>query len=809
MRTPTIIALTTILGLTAWAISRQDTPTTIGPLADGSTRIVSGWKIKPAGSQLILPDMLQRAVTSPDGKTLAVISGGAASHDLHLINPSDGSLRQSIPLGRAQSIGVAWTADSKSIFIAGGNSGRIHHVHINADLTGSSPVAIPVPGTATFQSGLTVSQDGSVAYVSDIATNQIHRIVVATSEVKSVTLSPRMRPGAMTLSSDGTLLRVCMWGNSEVVSYDASSLTEGAHWAVDSHPNDIIERGLELWITCGNADTVARIYTPTGLITERIITKLIPTALTGSTPSALALSPDGSLLAIALSDANAVQLVNVDKPGLSVTKGFVPTAHYPTAVAFSMNGKRLFIGSGKGLGTGPNPGLPSLEVDETKSQANKLGGFQGRPYPYIAKLLKGILQTVDVPSPDILSAYTRTVMDNSPYGNPPAAVDPKTTSLPVKRGDPSPIKHVIYVIKENRTYDQVFGDMKKGNGDPSLCIFGEDIAPNHRSLANTYVLFDNFYACGEVSVDGHHWSNGAFVPDSMQRLWPAGYGSKGTAPIRFGDFNDPLSTNPKGRIWDMAAAQGLDYRTYYYHTTKKTLVEWNQARGRGERDYLAIDIFLREFATFEKNGAVPSLMVMALSEDHTRGATPGAPTPAASVASNDYALGKLVEAVSKSSVWKDTAIIVLEDDAQNGPDHVDAHRTVALVISPYTRRGIVDSTFYNTTSALRTIELLLGLDSMSPFDATATAMHKAFGLQVDTTPYVAITPKASLDAKNPPKSALLKIQGTLDFSAPDRMDTAGEDRLNRVLWHAMKGINTPYPGVVHSPLTGRNGALLH
>jgi hypothetical protein len=303
-----------------------------------------------------------------------------------------------------------------------------------------------------------------------------------------------------------------------------------------------------------------------------------------------------------------------------------------------------------------------------------------------------------------------------------------------------------------------------------------------------------------VSVDGHHWSNAAFVPDSMQRLWHAQYGAKGSPPIRYGDFNDPLANTPAPRLWDRAAEKGLTFRTYYYHTNKNRSDEWAEARAKGVRDHLAADIFLRDLAAWEQDGKMPHLMVMALSEDHTKGLTPGAHTPQASVASNDLALGKIVEACSKSKYWKEMAIFVVEDDAQNGPDHVDAHRTVALAISPYTRKaGRLDSTFYNTTSMLRTIELLLGLDPMSPFDASATPMSAAFGIQPDTTPYQCRPAKIDVDAVNPPRSALAEMSKHLDFSAPDRLSVDDEQLLNRVLWHQAKGMNVPYPALVRRP----------
>ncbi len=464
-------------------------------------------------------------------------------------------------------------------------------------------------------------------------------------------------------------------------------------------------------------------------------------------------------------------------------------------VATSADGKRIFVGCGKGWGTGPN------------AQTRPIDPVAPEGYPYIAELLHGVLSTIEVPDSKQLATYTKQVYANTPYADtlldiPAHAPRPGSNAIPARPGQPSPIKHVLYIIKENRTYDQVFGDLKDangkrlGNGDPELCLFGEEVSPNHHALAREFVTLDNLYANGEVSVDGHHWSNGAYVLDSMQRTWPSQYGGKGGAPIRSGDFDDPLADTPAGRIWDLCERAGVPYRIYYYHVDKRRSDAWSRARVAGVRDYLAADIFVKEVQSWEKSGDMPHFMVMALSEDHTRGTRPGNHTPKACVASNDLGLGKIVEACSKSKFWKEMAIFIIEDDAQNGPDHVDAHRTVALVASPYTRRHTVDSTFYTTCSLLRTMELILGLPPMSQYDAAATPLYAAFTNRPDVTPYKCLPARIDLNAMNTPRSFGAAVSLKLDLDEPDHLTVQDEDSLNRVLWHSIKGEQTPYPGIV-------------
>ncbi len=815
----------------------------------------NGWKITPAGQHAVLGDMLLGCAPSPDGTLLALTNGGADAHHIYLVDSATGKVRQTLPVARAQS-GLAWSRDGGTLYVSGGNSGRIHVLsrRANGSFETSAPLVLPdieekpaqdsIKGAA-YLSGLALSADGQTLFAANLATDTIYALALDAESGAVPNSSPpsgnganakdanakdaaekpvvvrakrlleaRARPGCVRLSPDGSTLYVSLWGAGSVLALDPPQLETKRTLAAGRHPNDLLfsRDGRRLFVSCGNDDAVLALDPITGQASERIAMTLTPRAPAGATPSALALSPDERTLFVANSDNNAVAVVDVSRTGRSVVRGFIPTAYYPTTVAVSPDGKRLFVGSGKGLGTGPNappralPGTPLSPPDQ----------FAPRNYPYIATLLSGVLSTVAVPDETRLAIYTRQVLSNTPYRDallqrPAQAPRPGTNPIPSRVGDASPIKHVLYIIKENRTYDQVFGDfrdkngVRRGNGDPALTLFDEEVTPNHHALAREYVLLDNFYANGEVSVDGHHWSNGAYVPDAMQRTWPAQYGGKGAPPIRYGDFGDPLAETPGGRIWDLCERAGLSYRTYYYHTDKNKSEEWAQARRAHERDFNLADIFIKDLKGFEAGNNLPRFMVMALSEDHTSGTRPGAFTPKACVGSNDLGLGKIVEACSRSKFWKQMAIVVLEDDAQAGPDHVDAHRTVALVISPYTRRSHVDSTFYTTVSMLRTIELILGLPAMSQFDAAATPMYASFTNAPDFTPYLCRPARIDLHAKNPATAYGAKASLALDFSAPDRLTVADEDTLNRVLWHSIKGEGAPYPAPVRRALLRPDG----
>jgi hypothetical protein len=389
--------------------------------------------------------------------------------------------------------------------------------------------------------------------------------------------------------------------------------------------------------------------------------------------------------------------------------------------------------------------------------------------------------------------------------------------IPRKLGDPSPIKHVIYVIKENRTYDQVLGDLPQGNGERELCLFPEAVTPNHHKLATEFVLLDNFYLDGEVSADGHEWSMGAYATDFVEKYWPVSY--RGSPRQRFGypaEGNLDYAARPAGGyLWDRCAEAGVSYRSYGEwiangrkrpdgtfedgRASVKALEGHFDPKFRGfDLDYpdaKRADRFIEELHRFENDGGFPQLTILRLPNDHTSGTRVGKHTPTAAVADNDLALGRVVEAVSKSKFWKETAIFVLEDDAQNGPDHVDAHRSVALVVSPYTKRKHVDSTMYSTSSLLRTIELVLGLKPMSQFDAAARPMYRSFTARPDYTPYAHEVPKADLGAVN--------LAGAWGAEWSEKANLVKEDQaddllFNEVIWKAVKGPQSKVPPPVRA-----------
>jgi YVTN family beta-propeller protein len=781
-----------------------------GPVRKG-VRLHNGWQITPAGTHETTGDMLLGCAFSPDKKLLAMTNVGAAAHKLHLLDTATGKIRQSLPMARGWN-GVAWSSDGAMLYVSGGTLSHINRFQRQSDgtYTPAESLKIPVetmPDGRKHQpwlAGLALSPDGKTLYAVDTAADTLYALALPDGTVKTKRkLADGARPYCLVFTPDGKTLAATQWALDSVLALNPETLETVRTLNVGRHPNALLFAGDRLFVSCGNDDMVAVLDFPSGQVKERIVTRPTRRAPAGSTPSALALSPDGKTLYVANADNNAVAVVDVSREGQSQVRGFIPTGWYPTAVAVSLDGKRLFVGSGKGLGTGPNP-AKTLPIP-----SESVGGF-----PYIVSLLGGLISTIEIPDLPKLAAHTRQVIANSPYRDeyverPNRAPRPGSNPIPSRLGDPSPIKYVLYIIKENRTYDQVLGDFKdhtdkpRGNGDPNLCLFGEEVSPNHHELARQFVLLDNFYCNGEVSVDGHHWTNGAYVPDFMARTWPLQYSGKGSPPL-----NPALSDTPNGRIWDQCEKKGVPYRTYYYHTQKNRSEEWAKARAAGRRDYDYVEVFIKEFQEFEKNYTLPRFMVMALSEDHTRGTTPGAFTPKACVASNDVALGKIVETISKSKYWKEFAIFVIEDDAQNGPDHVDAHRTVALAISPYTRRRHLDSTFYTTVSMLRTIELILGLPPMTQFDAGATPLYNAFTNKPDLTPYTVLPARINLQAKNERSAVGATVSQRLDFSEPDLLTVADEDALNRVLWHSIKGKQSPYPGVTRRALISPNGFSL-
>ena len=434
---------------------------------------------------------------------------------------------------------------------------------------------------------------------------------------------------------------------------------------------------------------------------------------------------------------------------------------------------------------------------------------------YIGHLFRGTLSVIDLPAKKAqakqMADWTAEVLKCTPLRANAAvsALRPEGNPVPARPGDDSPIKHCIYIIKENRTYDQVFGDMPEGNGDPKLCLFPERATPNLHKLAREFVLLDNFYAESEVSADGHEWSMAAYATDFVEKTWPLNYGHRKSKFPYPSEGVFPVAVPASGYIWDRAREAGVSYRSYGEFvqnaatTNKPSTTRLKSLQGHFDPWFIGFDLaysdairadrFISELNRFEREGEMPRLQIVRLPNDHTHGVTKGALTPTAYVADNDAALGKLVEAVSRSKFWPTTAIFVVEDDAQNGPDHVDAHRTEALVISPYTRKHKVDSTMYSTSSMLRTMELILGLQPMTQFDAAATPMFNSFMARPDVATYEALPANVDLNATN----SVAAWGSDIKFNLA-KEDAVDDLLFNEVIWRSVKGHNYPMPAPTHA-----------
>ncbi len=791
------------------------------PGQDGdATLLFNGWHIHPAGRPIPMGDMLLGGAISPDGTTLAITNCGFNDHALHLVDIAGEKEIAALPLKRAWN-GIAWSPEGRRLYVSGGISNPDNDIYVfekGDDGKWTQAKGLKLTGNdkeKTCIAGLALSPDRSTLFALNNSDNQLYVLDTASGATRAH-LPVGDHPIACRLSADGTRLYVASWGSAEVLLLDVSQAdrpTLLAHLPTGDHPNDLALTGDDrLFVSCGNADAVTVYDTRARKPLETIKMTLTPRAPSGSTPNALAVTADNKTLYVANADNNDVCVVDISERGKSRVRGFIPTGWYPSAVLVSPDGRKVVIGSGKGTGTRPNPAKTPIDPVVPKD------------FQYIGTQLNGLLSFVDAPTDEQLANYTRQVYANTPYKDAQLGevANDRKTAIPTRVGEPSPIKYILYIIKENRTYDQVFGDMPQGNGDPNLCLFGRDVTPNHHALAEQFVLLDNLYCNGEVSADGHPWSTSAYAPDFVERSWVLSYSGHGSTA-----YSDSVEVPRAGYLWDACRRKGLSYRSYgeYVYVTSSAAAPEQKVegitglKGHGSAKYVGIgrpkdaprmrdtekaDVFIEEFKEFERKKQIPRFMIMSLGEDHTQGTRPGAYTPKASVGSNDQALGKIVDAISHSGVWKEFAIFVIQDDAQNGPDHIDAHRTVGLVISPYARRGTVDSTMYSTASMLRTMELILGLPPLSQYDAAATPMFACFMDTPDLRPYNLLGPRIDLNVKNTATAYGTAESSRMDWSGYDRIDEAA---LNRILWHSIKGRNVPMPPPVRSALATPDGRL--
>jgi YVTN family beta-propeller protein len=803
-----------------------------GSFARG-TLLPNGWTLTPEGEQIEVSDLPLNMEMSRDGRYLIVATGGAGDQTINVIDLRAKTKTQAVAVAKSW-LGLALSPDGDRVFASGGDDNEILEFDFSQGrLTASGKIALGSPsyhalddrgraearrqgrGEYAFPAGMALSPDGLRLYVAENLTNNL--AVVDVTEKKVIArIAVGEYPYDCVVSRDGRRAYVSNWGSRSVSVIDTTANKVGGIIQVGDHPNDLelARDGRTLYVANANSNTVSVIDTARAKEIEAISTALHPKSPIGSTPNAVALSPDEKTLYIANADNNNVAVIDVTRRGESRALGFIPTGWYPTSVRVSKDGRRLFVANGKGAASMANPKGPSpYRSRDADTQ-------------YVGSMLKGTVSIINTPSQARLAQLTRRAYANSPYTDQllKAARAPREkTAIPARVGDPSPIKHVIYVIKENRTYDQILGDMKEGNGDANLCLFGEEVTPNHHALAREFVLLDNFYVDAEVSADGHNWSTAAYATDYVEKTWPTNYSRRGRTYDYEGQKK--ISRPTGGYIWDYCARAGVSYRIYGEFVSAREGKpggggDTSGDPGKPQRENFSyesalqghfsptfppwdlnipdnkrIDAWLEEFREFEKNDRLPQFQIVRIGGDHTQGTRPGAPTPRAMVAENDLALGRLVEAVTESEYWATTAIFVVEDDAQNGSDHVDAHRSVALVISPYTKRRYVDSTMYTTSGMLRTMELILGLPPMSQYDAAATPMFNSFTAKADMSRYKARAARIDITEKNPENAPGAARSMEMDFS---KEDAAPDIEFNEIIWKSVRGADSQMPAPVRS-----------
>jgi sugar lactone lactonase YvrE len=792
------------------SIARGDQPGRIlpGMQAGGTVLLPNQWSLRPAGKQLELGVFPVNIALHPSGRWLAVLHAGYGEHEVVTIDLERVAIIDRATMKQAF-YGLCFTPDGKQLFASGCEEGVIHHFDFDqGHLRRRSPLDLNSKGPRLAPGGLAMDAAGENLLIAGTWGDAVAIVRLAEggpAQTRRIVLPENSYPYACLADPKRNRIWTTLWLNSGVAVLNPAKNSVVETWPTEQHPTEMAlsPDGKILYVACANSTKVSVLETASGKPLQTISCALFPSASAGNTPNSLCLTPDGQLLMVANANNNNVALFNVSDPRQAKSLGFIPVGWYPTSVRYSARDHRLYVANAKGTSVhanrrGPQPTVP----------------YQPTVTEYIAGLYRGTLAAIDMPSPEQMVEYTRQAYTCSPLRADQAAIVKPEPGNPIPRklGDPGPIKHVIYVIKENRTYDQVFGDMKEGNGDASLCLFPEKITPNHHRLARDFVLLDNFYAEGEVSADGHEWSMAAYATDFMEKTWPLYYRRvKKNVHFPAEDPFERVALPAGGYLWDRCAEERVTYRDYGEwvdngkapgdppHVKAKALI------GHVDLEYRAFDMdysdqkradrLIEELNRFERAGEVPSLSIIHLPNDHTSGTKVGKPTPTAAIADNDLALGRFVEAVSHSKFWRDTAIFVVEDDAQNGPDHVEAHRTVALVISPYTRRGIVDSSLYSTTSMVRTIELILGLKPMSQFDAAARPMYACFQSNPDLRPFEHLVPKVDLDERNRPDAYGAAMSERFDFT---RADAADDLLLNDVIWHSVRGPCVPTPAPVRA-----------
>ncbi|MBI5382107.1 MAG: SMP-30/gluconolactonase/LRE family protein [Opitutae bacterium] len=779
-------------------------------MAPNRNLLFNGWGLTPAGEHVPVSDMPLKMVIAPDHKAVVAICSSFNKVGINLVSLDAKHEVQYLPLDEAFN-GLVFSRDGKRFFASSGTRGVIYVFDYEAGQARlAREVKLDAKDSQVFLAGLAVHPATGTLYVCNEAGQEVWALNPETLAVEHRIVVGQY-PHSCLIGGDNRHLYVSNWGSRCVSIIDTRTHRRLRDIAVGIRPNDLaLAPDGRLFVACAGDNSVHVITTakleapgpdaspsrPLWAGTREIIsTSLYPQSPEGSTPCSVTVAPDGKTLFVANADNNCVMVVDISgslmetaarrEEKISLVNGFIPVGWYPSAVAVSPDNKYLLVANGKGLSSRPN----------TPAQGKARRRAPNFDPP--GRLLAGSISFIARPDAAQMAAYTEQVRRNSPFRPEHLASAPLShdSIIPSDNSQPCPIKYVLYIIKENRTYDQVFGDLTDaqgrplGNGDPKLAIFGERITPNHHALAREYVVLDNLYANGEVSVDGHSWCDAAIATDFIQRSWIISYSKHGRLP-----GNEEMETPANGYLWDLCRRHGLSYKTYGEGAQR--IPSANRGQWHGERDTDKVKHWLADLARAEQTGVLPRFTIMALPENHTKGTTPGAPTPNACVASNDLALGQIVAAATRSRFWKEMAIFVIEDDTQNGPDHVDAHRAPALVISPYTKRQFVDHTLYTTASIIRTMELILGLPPLTQYDAGATPMFNCFQKTAVLTPYEVRPARVDLNERNTEKSPFARESSRMNFKD---VDLAPEDELNRILWHVARP-HEPYPTPIHGAL---------
>jgi len=762
-------------------------------------KLPSGWALSPVGSSLQLDDLPLNLMISPNGKLAAVSNCGQSVQSIQLIDV-DNYIELDRKKAKVVWYGLAFSSDSKTLYASGGNGNYILQFDVSKNklqpldtikIDKPWPVEVSVAGIAVDDKRkllFAVTKENNSLYIIDLATKKITNKLSLPGEAYACILSP-----------DKKILYISCWGCDKIVLFDTNTQTIKGNILVGDNPNEIIlnKKGNLLFVANSNDNSVSIIDIAKLKVIETLNCALYPNAPSGSTTNGLALSNNEETLYIANADNNCLAVFDVKKPGESKSKGFIPVGWYPTSVRIV--NKSVWVTNGKGFSSFPNPNGPNPIAKKEKVIYQQGDTAKIKDIEYIGGLFKGTLSRFSEPDIKQLSVYSQAVYKNTPYNKERETLTSGIDGnpIPYKLGDVSPIKHIFYIIKENRTYDQVLGDLEGGNGDTSLVLFGRKITPNQHALAEQFVLLDNFYVDGEVSADGHNWSTGAYATDFLEKNWPSSYGGRGGH--YYGEGTREVANNKNGFIWDYCKRYGVSYRTYgeFVDDYKPNIpaikdhfctyyTDWDES----VMDTTRFGQWKRDFDSLLLINKVPQFNSLRFINDHTEGLRIDRPTPFAHVADNDLAVGLFVDYLSKSSIWGQSVVFIIEDDAQNGPDHVDAHRSTAYLAGGMVKRKFVDHTMYSTSSMLRTMELILGIPPMSQYDAAAEPMWRCFNNTPDNTGFNHLSPQVNLFEKNTVYNKWQRKSESFDFSKEDRVADAD---FNAVLWFAVKGDKSPCP----------------